>query len=136
MTRLARRGIAALIACAGLAACASTAPNSKDPPRFEPVYQGIATRLLDGDLASFLVQMSGARDRADVAAYAECAAAQYALIRGYGFARHLRTNIVEEGGVWRGDAVYTISSALPRGERTIDAEVTVANCAEQGIPTV
>ncbi len=82
---------------------------------FTPAYQGIETRLLDGDLVSFLVQMRGARDRADVAAYAECAAAQYALIRGYGFARHLRTNIVEEGGVWRGDAVYTISPALPRG---------------------
>lgn len=117
-------------------ACTPSEPGARDTLPFEPAYQGIQTRLLDGDLVSFLVQMSGARDRADVSAYGECAAAQYALIRGYGFARHLRTNIVEEGGVWRGDAVYTISSALPRGERTIDAEVTVAHCAEQGIPTV
>ena len=68
--------------------------------------------------------------------YAECAAAQYALIRGYGFARHLRTNVDEEGGIWRGDAVYTISSALPRGLKTIDAEVVAADCAENGIPMV
>lgn len=136
MIRATPRGLALLWSCAGVAACASTDPANRDALPFEPAYQGIETRLLDGDLVSFLVQMSGARDRADVAAYAECAAAQYALIRGYGFARHLRTNIIEEGGVWRGDAVYTISSALPRGDRTIDAEVTVANCAEQGIPTV
>ncbi len=80
--------------------------------------------------------MTGARDNNDVAAYGECAAAQYALIRGYGFARHVRTNVDKNGSVWLGDAVYTISAALPRGLKTIDAEVTVQNCAENGIPTV
>lgn len=136
MRRHSLRRLAVPVLCAGLASCAPNGSGTPDPAPFTPAYQGIETRLLDGDLVSFLVQLRGARDRADVAAYAECAAAQYALIRGYGFARHLRTNIVEEGGVWRGDAVYTISPALPRGERTIDAEVTVAHCAEQGIPTV
>jgi len=121
-------------ACAGLIACAPAQPVQREA--FKPEYQGIETRLLDGDLVRFLVLMRGARDNADVAAYAECAAAQYALIRGYGFARHLSTNVYEEGGVWRADAVYTISSALPRGISTIDAEVTVANCSETGIPTV
>jgi len=101
-----------------------------------PIYRGIQTRLLDGDLVSFLVQMKGARTESDVVAYAECAAAQYALIRGYGFARHVRTNVQEEAGLWRADAVYTISPALPQGVSTVDAEVTVANCAENGIPTV
>ena len=104
--------------------------------RFSPDYQGIETRLLDGDLVNFHVQMSGARTVEDVDRYAECAAAQYALIRGYGFARHLRTNVDEEGGIWRGDAVYTISPALPRGLKTIDAEVVAADCAENGIPMV
>jgi len=103
---------------------------------FVPVYQGIETRLLEGDLVSFQVAMTGARDNRDVADYAECAAAQYTLIRGYGFARHLRTNVQEEGGVWAADAVYTISSSLPQGSRTIDAEVVAAHCAENGIPTV
>ena len=107
-----------------------------EPLPFTPVYEGIETRLLDGDLVNFLVQMRGARVPEDVADYAECAAAQYALIRGYGFARHLRTNVEEEGGVWRADAVYTISPALPAGLKTIDAEVTVFNCAENGIPMV
>lgn len=85
---------------------------------------------------SFQVKMKGARDNSDVDAYAECAAAQYTLIRGYGFARHLRTNVAEEGGTWVGDAVYTISPALPRGLKTIDAEVTVSACDENKIPTV
>lgn len=103
---------------------------------FAPVYQGIETRRLDDDLVSFLVRMTGARSNEDVAEYGKCAAAQYTLIRGFGFARHVRTNVQEEGGIWAGDAVYTISAALPDGLQTIDAEVVVSECLEKGIPTV
>lgn len=99
-------------------------------------YLGIETILLDGDLVNFRVAMKGGRGIADVEAYARCAAAQYALIRGYGFARHVRTNVRNAGGIWRGDAVYTVSAALPEGLKTIDAEVTVRDCGAQGIPTV
>ena len=123
----------ALLAVGATAACA-TAPAPKGP--YNPAYQGVETRLLDGDLVNFQVMMKGARSSHDVDDYAECAAAQYALIRGYGFARHVRTNVYEEGGLWRGDAVYTISAALPRGLKTIDAEVTALSCAENGIPMV
>ena len=80
--------------------------------------------------------MRGAGGPSGVAAYAECVAAQYALIRGFGFARHLRTNVDEEGGLWRGDAFYTVSPGLPDGLKTIDAEVVVETCRERGIPTV
>ena len=103
---------------------------------FSPGYNGIETILLDGDLVNFRVEMTGARDKEEVAGYARCAAAQYALIRGFGFARHVRTNVDNQGGTWRGDAVYTISAALPKGLKTIDAEVTVRDCGAQGIPTV
>jgi hypothetical protein len=99
-------------------------------------YKGIETRLLDGDLVQFVVTMDGEAMPDDVRRYTECAAAQYSLIRGYGFARHLRTNVEIKGGQWRGDAVYTISPALPRGVRTIDAEVVTASCVENGIPMV
>lgn len=122
----------ALVLTGGMAACTPTDPTE----RFAPDYLGVETQLLDGDLVNFHVAMTGARDGTDVDQYAACAAAQYALIRGYGFARHLRTNIAQEGGIWRGDAVYTISSALPRGLKTIDAEVVAADCAENGIPMV
>ena len=125
---------AALISPLMLAACGGT--DSAEVTQFRPDYRGVETSLLDGDLVQFKVIMAGARDNKDVDAYAECAAAQYTLIRGYGFARHLRTNVDEKGGVWAADAVYTISPSLPRGLRTIDAEVVVANCAENGIPTV
>ena len=110
-------------------------PDAEEIP-FDPAYEGIETRLLAGDLVNFHVKMRGARDNQDVSAYAECAAAQYTLIRGYGFARHVRTNVVEQGGHWQADAVYTISAALPDGAQTIDAEVVAAACAENGIPTV
>ncbi len=123
------------LASAGLTACAPAPAPDPDTP-FTPDYQGIQTLLLDDELVNFRVAMTGARDNEDVAAYARCAAAQYALIRGYGFARHVRTNVAKEGGIWRADAVYTISPALPDGLRTIDAEVTVQNCEAEGIPTV
>ncbi len=123
-----------LAAFGGLFACAGEKPVTN--AAFNPTYKGIETILLDGDLVNFRVAMTGARDDKDVAAYAACAAAQYALIRGFGFARHVRTNVAIKAGVWRGDAVYTISASLPRGVKTIDAEVTVRDCGAQGIPTV
>lgn len=132
-----KQGLALMAAL--LAGCAAPADPELRLPVARPdgaTYRGIETRLLDNDLVSFLVEMEGARDTRDVEDYAECAAAQYALIRGFGFARHLRTNVYEEGGLWRGDAVYTISAALPRGLKTIDAEVVASACSESGIPTV
>lgn len=99
-------------------------------------YDGIETRLLDDDLVNFRARMTGVATRADLDAYSRCAAAQYTLIRGYTFARHVRTSITEEGGVWVADAVYTISPELPRGLQTLEASVVAADCAEQGIPSV
>ncbi len=122
-------------ASALLFGCAEGAGQAAQGP-FSPKYLGIETLLLDGDLVNFRVAMTGARDKEDVVSYARCAAAQYALIRGFGFARHVRTNVDKAGGTWRGDAVYTISAALPEGFKTIDAEVTVRDCGAQGIPTV
>ena len=131
-----RRGALILaLAAVGLTACAPAPAPDADAP-FSPGYQGIQTLLLDDDLVNFRVAMTGARDNEDVAAFARCAAAPYALIRGYGFARHVRTNVAKEGGIWRADAIYTISPALPDGLRTIDAEVTVQGCEADRIPTV
>lgn len=118
-----------------LAACSMNEPQVSQAPS-APSYDGIETRLLDGDLVNFRVAVSGVATASDASDYAECAAAQYTLIRGYGFARHLRTTVEEDGDLLRADAVYTISPDLPQGLRTIDAEVTVANCGLSGIPTV
>jgi len=128
---------AAVIGMLALAGCVSAQSGSEvTQGSFAPSYEGVQTRLLDGDLVNFRVSMTGARSAEDVSKYAECAAAQYTLIRGYGFARHVRTTVKEQTGIWSADAVYTISPALPRGLRTIDAEVTVADCGVSGIPTV
>lgn len=123
----------ALISPFALVACGPPVPMAAD---FIPDYLGVVSSRLDGDLVQFNVAMTKAQSDADVQRYAECAAAQYTVNQGYGFARHLRTNVTEEGGVWAADAVYTISPTLPDGLATIDAEVTVAACEETGIPTV
>jgi hypothetical protein len=125
-----------LLALASLSACAPTDQDVAARVAFNPTYSGIQTVLLDGNLVNFHVTMRGARDQGDVETYARCAAAQYALIRGAGFTRHVRTSVAKTGGNWRGDAVYTISKDLPRGSATIDAEVTVRDCGAQGIPTI
>ncbi|WP_339114487.1 hypothetical protein [Thioclava sp. GXIMD2076] len=116
----------------GLSGCASARAA------FKPVdYQPVETRLLQDDLVEFRVAVGGKGATPEVATeFAACAAAQYSLIRGFGFARHIRTSLDDSDGLWRADAVYTISPALPRGLRTIDAEVTVSDCADRGIPTV
>lgn len=127
--------IAAIISALTLTACTVADPQVSQAP-MSPSYDGIETRLLDGDLVNFRVAMTGADTVEQVTKYSECAAAQYTLIRGYGFLRHVRTQAAENGGLWSADAVYTISPALPRGLKTIDAEVAVADCGTAGIPTV
>jgi len=105
-----------LLAVAGCAETDTVAVSrfAEADSAFMPSYRGIETHLLDDDLVRFVVAMEGARSNDDVAQYAECAAAQYSLIRGYGFARHVRTNVIENNGKWLADAVFTISSSLPR----------------------
>lgn len=146
LTLQAATGLTALAVLSAWAAQAEVAQSKLDQTaaaqeaapqeEFTPEYLGIEAMMLDEELVNFRLAMRGARDEADVDAYARCAAAQYALIRGAGYARHIRTTVAERGGEWRGDAVYTISVAKPRGLRTIDAEVAVRECSAQGIPTV
>ncbi len=110
-------------------------------PRTEPSagevrHDGVETRTLADDIVSVTVRMSGPAMAEDLIAYSRCAIAGYSVAEGFGFARHVRTNMQVEGGVRTADAVYTVSPTLPRGVQTIEAEVTLASCAEQGIPTV
>lgn len=102
---------------------------------FAPSYEPIETQLLDVDLVSFKATVHGARGPRDLRDATDCAAAQYALIRGYGYARHIRTNLGVEGVVWTADAAYTISVDLPRGTSTLDAAATVAECNARRLPT-
>ena len=117
---------------AGLAACAGQGPNSVIKA---PTYLGAKVEALGDDLVAFRVSLKGAKDVGAIEDYTRCVAAGYAQKQGGGFLRHIRTNTDEEGGIWRADAVYSVSSALPKGLQTIDAEVTVDDCAQRGIPT-
>lgn len=120
----------ACVVATAVSGCADISQSDASP------YLGIETQKLDISLVKLVARMSGPEGETEVEEYARCAAAQYALIRGFGFARHIRTNRIETSGIWQADAVYTISAALPPGERTLDAEPVVADCAEKGIPTV
>ena len=121
-------------ATAALGACVPTAEVPQE--RGMPAYAGVSVVTLDDGLVSLSVALEGATGAEEVEAYGRCAAAQYALDRGFGFARQVRTIVKREGRMWYGDAVYLLSAALPEGLRTIDAEVTVTECEELGIPTV
>ena len=96
---------------------------------------GVQTRLLDGDLVSFQVKMKWRAHNSDVDAYAECAAAQYALIRGYGFARHLRTNWPKRVAMGGGCCLHHLASAATRAENDRRRSHGSA-CDENKIPTV
>lgn len=122
--------------CAAVAACTPGQAPVVDQGDFVPEYGTVTTKLLDGDLVSFDVKMTGARNDGDVIAFNDCAAAQYALIRGAGFVRRVRNDITRERGVWIGTGVYTLSEAHPGGRYSIDAEVTAADCRANNIPTV
>ena len=123
----------AVMAALTLAACQNTAPVTQEPVR----YYGVQTRLLDNDLVQFHVTLSGTKSSEQVARCTECAAAQYTLIRGFGFARHVRTTrIGQQADRLSVDAVYTISRSLPQGTKTIDAEVVADACARDNIPMV
>ncbi len=99
-------------------------------------FMGVQALRQSGDILEFTVAMRGARSEQEVSDYARCIAAGLAQGRGFGFARHVVTNVAFEAGVWRANAVYSISRTLPAGRRTIDVEVQVRDCESQGIPTV
>ena len=109
------RGIVMAGLCAATAGCEpGDVDEMESPDMFAPQYFGVETRLLDNELVNFEVSMANGTSEM-VEDYAECAAAQYTLIRGYGFTRHVRTLVDERGGIWSADAVYTVSPALPQG---------------------
>ncbi|GAA0288899.1 hypothetical protein [Rhodovulum strictum] len=138
--------VVALALMAGAGACAPDVPPPAPQPDLgvaarpgerAPAYLGAEAALLSADLVNMVVRMRDPESTAMIEAYARCAAANFALVQGMGFLRHVRTQFgTERVGVVKADAVYTMSTSLPRGVRTIDAEVVVADCVGRGIPAV
>ena len=123
---------AAAVAAAMMALGTSCAPVTVSETR---VYGRSDVLTIDGEVIGVLAEMRGIANEALVIDYARCIAAGHALSTGANFARHLRTSVTETGGVWTADALYTVSRAIPAGLARIDAEVTVADCAERGVPS-
>ena len=100
-----------------------------------PHFAVIDRLMIDDDLINILVETGGVTGPEMASDYADCVVAAYALENQLAFARPIRTQTTKTGGNWRADAVYSVSPALPKGPRTIDAEIAVQGCAELGIPT-
>lgn len=123
-----------LMVCAVITACG--APDGQRPKAVYGSYMGADTRLLDDDLVNFRAKMRGSLADTSLTEYTDCLAAGYALVRNFTHARHLRTNVYEEGGIQVADAIYTLSKSEPRGIAVIDAAQHAATCEARGIPTV
>lgn len=120
---------------AGLSGCVGADGHEPSPTARPTDFLGAAPERLGGDLVQIRASMKGAGGAVLIDDYARCVAAAFALAEGAGFVRQVRTLSGKEGGIWRADAVYSVTAALPEGLETIDAEVTVEDCATRGIPT-
>ena len=127
---------ALLVTLSLLVACAPQGQEVSKAPTGTMEYINVDTRLMKPELVNMVVTMRNPRTPTDVLAYVECAAAQYTLIRGFGFAGRVQVNVSEDKGIWAGNAIYTLSNAHPGGRHTIDAEVTVEDCTAHNIPMV
>lgn len=124
---------------AGQGGCASAAETTqgaaaKKVPDLS--YEGIETHMLQDDLVEFRLAIGGGADAAALNAYADCAVAQYAQIRGFGYARPVRVLLDRSGRMLRGNAAYLLSRDRPEGRRVIAAEPTLSACRAGRIPTV
>ncbi len=125
---------------AASASAPEPAPGTVAGPVAEPGAQGrflgSSALLLDDGLVELRLSMRGTeKDRALAERYLRCVAIGYGLRNGYAFARHVRTNLDFRSGIWRADAVYTMSRGVPAGLNLIDIQIEQQDCANRGIPT-
>lgn len=139
------RALAVLPLCLAFAGCqahgdkAGQGEKAAEPPPPPPAYLGSEVTLMGGDLVQIKAGLKpSARDKggdAEVQAYARCQMADFAVAHKAGYLRQIRTLRDKEGGVWRADAVYSVTSDKPAGQNTIDAAEAVRDCEKSAIPT-
>lgn len=122
----------------GLSACSAQAVTTAPAPATLPedAWLGAQVESLDDNLRRVHVSMVAAATTDALSDYAACAIAGYSVAEGFAFARHILTTYAEEGGIHRADAVYTVSEGYAAGTKKIDAEVTLADCQDRGIPAL
>lgn len=121
------RGALAHTSLALLVTACATPPPPDGP--VDPVAEPLASFLTD-DLLQVTLSYTGDPASETLKSLTDCAAVEAILLRGPGYARHVRTTVSEEAGISRADAVYTVSPTLPRGDFVIDADDTAAACRD------
>lgn len=134
MTLTATLPFAALALSIGLllAACAQrlTAPAT------EPmVYLAAETRLVARDIVDITTSIAHPIAGAN-AAYGDCVAAQYALIRGLSHVSRLTTEQTGQGDIVSEKTSFLLSSVAPGGKFVLNATEIVEKCKHSRIPTV
>ena len=120
---------------AGAAAASGVQAGAADEVRAEGRFLGGSAAELDAGLMQLNVAMRGGREaRALAERYARCVAIGYGLRHGFAFARHVRTKLDFRSGIWRADAVYTMSRNVPAGMNLIDIQIEQQDCTNRGIP--
>jgi len=105
--------------------------------RFHSEYRRVSNQIAGGGILSFDVAMTKGAVIENVAEIAELLLrARLYFDRGFGFARHVRTNVEIEGWCLHARLLFTPSSRVLAGLKTIDAEVTWQNCMEKAYRVV
>ena len=99
-------------------------------------YVSATSELIEDGMVRIRVVVRNAKQGSEVLYFANCAAARYAINRGFSFVRHVTSTLDYNLESKSAEAVYFVSAALPVGFKKLDAEVVAVNCAENGIPMV
>ena len=96
---------------------------------------GIA-KLLDGDLVSFDLEMTGARYDLDAWIFDKWFAAKDALIFFTDFVRSVRNDVKIKCSVWAGTEFCTLSDSHQSGVVSIDARIGTVGCGANNFLTI
>lgn len=115
-----------------LSACAQRIGSSVSDP---VTFMGAKTRLIARDMVQ--VTASVAHPVAGAAtAYADCVAAQYALIRGMSHASRVTSTTTGQADIVSEKTTYLVSSVAPDGKNVLNAQEIVTRCKANNVPTV
>ena len=99
-------------------------------------YMSTKAELIGDGLVKISASVKNVQSDHLATEFANCVAARYALLRGFGFARLVTDSVSRDDDIRTATSVYSITARLPPGVRKLDAEVVAVNCAENGIPMV
>ena len=93
-------------------------------------------KLLDGDLVTFDLEMTGARYDLDAWTFDKWFAAKDALILFTDFVRSVRNDVKIKCSVWAGTEICTLSESHQSGVVLVDARVGAVGCGAYNFLTI